>query len=131
MPGDTTDRAMDAIEEDEVLGTISTPRHEVVRYRIGHDSGDVFEKGGDYDGPTLVLEVSGTADAKAMLDAISTSAARIEALEREIATERALADKAIAAEQARATAAEAALAAAMAGAVRVKTDSQSDSKVIK
>ena len=52
------------------VGTISTARHPVVRYHIGHETGDVFGRDCDYDGPTLTLEVADMADAVAMLRAI-------------------------------------------------------------
>lgn len=60
---------------DDAVGEISTPRHPVVRYRIGIDRGDVFVTGGDYDGMTLVLEAADLSDAQAMLQAISAPAA--------------------------------------------------------
>lgn len=62
---------MDPLFDDEMTGTIRTARHPVVRYRAGHESGDLFEEGQDYDGLTLTIEVSGKADVQAMLDAIS------------------------------------------------------------
>lgn len=59
---------------DDAVGEISTPRHPVVRYRIGIDCGDVFVTGGDYDGMTLVLEAADLSDAQAMLQAIAAPA---------------------------------------------------------
>lgn len=59
---------------DDAVGEISTPRHPVVRYRIGIDRGDVFVTGGDYDGMTLVLEAADLSDAQAMLQAIAAPA---------------------------------------------------------
>lgn len=60
----------DPLDQTEITGTISTPRHAVVRYRAGHESGELFAEGVDYDGFTLTIEVSGKADALAMLEAI-------------------------------------------------------------
>ncbi|AKG94540.1 hypothetical protein Shpa_29 [Paracoccus phage Shpa] len=57
--------------DTEMTGTISTARHQVVRYRAGHESGDLFEEGQDFDGLTLTIEVADAADARAMLNAIS------------------------------------------------------------
>ena len=59
---------------DDAVGEISTPRHPVVRYRIGIDRGDVFVTGGDYDGMTLVMEAADLSDAQAMLQAIAAPA---------------------------------------------------------
>lgn len=63
----------DYLDGHEITGTISTERHEVVRYRAGHESGDIFEEDVDYDGFTLTIEVSGHDDALAMLDAIRSA----------------------------------------------------------
>lgn len=60
----------DPLDAAEITGTISTSRHPVVRYRAGHECGDLFAEGDDYDGFTLTIEVSGAADALAMLEAI-------------------------------------------------------------
>jgi hypothetical protein len=60
----------DYLDDHEITGTISTERHAVVRYRAGHQSGEMFEEGDDFDGFTLTIEVSGRDDALAMLDAI-------------------------------------------------------------
>lgn len=62
----------------QTTGTISTARHAVVRYRIGHDSGDTFGAGSDYDGFTLTIEVSGRDDALAMLEAIKKATGGVE-----------------------------------------------------
>ena len=74
---------MTDLHDTEMTGTISTARHQVVRYRAGHESGDLFEEGQDFDGLTLTIEVADAADAQAMLDAISwrplTKAQRMEA----------------------------------------------------
>lgn len=56
---------------DEITGAIATPRHPVVRWRSGHECGDLFAEGDDYDGHTLTVETSGHADALAMIEAIS------------------------------------------------------------
>lgn len=37
---------------DEITGTIGP-----LRYRFGHESGDLFEEGDDFDGLTLTIEV--------------------------------------------------------------------------
>ncbi|WP_304615871.1 hypothetical protein [Paracoccus sp. (in: a-proteobacteria)] len=67
----------------EKTGTICTDRFEAVRYRYGHDFGDTFGEGSDYDGLALTVECADAADAQAMLDAISwrplTKAQRMEA----------------------------------------------------
>ena len=63
----------DYLDDHEITGTISTARHAVVRYRAGHESGDIFEADVDYDGFTLTIEVSGRDDALAMLEAISSA----------------------------------------------------------
>lgn len=60
----------DPLDDTEITGTISTSRHAVVRYRAGHECGDLFTEGDDFDGYTLTIEVSGAADALAMLEAI-------------------------------------------------------------
>jgi len=60
----------DPLDEDEITGTLSTSRHPVVRYRAGFESGELFAEGDDYEGFTLTIEVSGAADALAMLEAI-------------------------------------------------------------
>ena len=66
---------MTDLHDTEMTGTISTARHQVVRYRAGHESGDLFEEGQDFDGLTLTIEVADAADAQAMLDAISAAPA--------------------------------------------------------
>ena len=68
-----TERLTD--EAPEKTGTISTDRFEAVRYRYGHDCGDTFGEGSDYDGLALTVECADAADAQAMLDAISSSPA--------------------------------------------------------
>ena len=60
----------DNLDDTEITGTISTSRHRDVRYRIGRESGDLFEEDQDFDGITLTIEVSGRDDALAMLKAI-------------------------------------------------------------
>ena len=65
---------MTDLHDTEMTGTISTARHQVVRYRAGHESGDLFEEGQEFDGLTLTIEVADVADARAMLDAISRRA---------------------------------------------------------
>jgi hypothetical protein len=60
----------DPLDNDEITGTLSTSRHAVVRYRAGHESGELFAEGDEYDGLTLTIEISGAADAMAMLEAI-------------------------------------------------------------
>jgi hypothetical protein len=60
----------DPLDHTEVTGTIRTPRHAKVRFRAGHECGDLFTEGDEYDGFTLTIEVSGLADAMAMVEAI-------------------------------------------------------------
>jgi hypothetical protein len=60
----------DPLDHTEVTGTISTPRHAAVRFRAGHECGDLFAEGDEYDGFTLTIEVSGLDDARAMVEAI-------------------------------------------------------------
>jgi hypothetical protein len=60
----------DYLDDHEITGTISTSRHREVRYRAGHECGDLFEEGDEFDGFTLTIEVSGRDDALAMLEAI-------------------------------------------------------------
>lgn len=60
----------DHLDDAEITGTISTPRHAAVRYRVGQECGEIFEEGVDFDGFTLTIEVSGRDDALAMLEAI-------------------------------------------------------------
>jgi hypothetical protein len=60
----------DPLDQTEVTGKISTPRHAAVRYRAGHECGDLFAEGDEYDGFTLTIEVSGLDDAMAMVEAI-------------------------------------------------------------
>jgi hypothetical protein len=60
----------DPLDHSEVTGTISTPRHAGVRYRAGHECGDLFTEGDEFDGFTLTIEVSGLDDAMAMVEAI-------------------------------------------------------------
>jgi hypothetical protein len=60
----------DPLDHTEVTGTISTPRHAAVRFRAGHECGDLFTEGDEFDGFTLTIEVSGFADAMAMVEAI-------------------------------------------------------------
>jgi hypothetical protein len=60
----------DPLDHTEITGTISTPRHAAVRFRAGHECGDLFAEGDEYDGFTLTIEVSGLDDAMAMLEAI-------------------------------------------------------------
>jgi hypothetical protein len=64
----------DEPDDDEITGTITTPRHEAVRYRIGQESGNVFTEDEEFDGLTLTIEVSGRRDAMAMLRAIGGGA---------------------------------------------------------
>ena len=61
----------DPLYNTEISGTISTGRHRVVRYRAGHECGELFEEGQEFDGFTLTIEVSGHDDAMAMLRTIS------------------------------------------------------------
>tara|TARA_R110002051_G_C8754381_1_gene500681 strand:+ start:2995 stop:3210 length:216 start_codon:yes stop_codon:yes gene_type:complete len=61
---------MDALEHKDVTGTISTDRHRTVRFRAGSEYGDLFEENVEFDGYTLTIEVSGEADALAMIEAI-------------------------------------------------------------
>lgn len=74
---------MTDLHDEEMTGTISTARHQVVRYRAWHESGDLFEEGQDFDGLTLTIEVADAADAQAMLDAISSRAAPADDLRAE------------------------------------------------
>lgn len=70
----------DPLFDEELTGTTSTARHRAVRYRAGHESGDMFEPDVEYDGLTLTIEVSGRDDALAMIDAISGRADLSDAL---------------------------------------------------
>ncbi|MGN7869595.1 hypothetical protein [Paracoccus sp. 22332] len=67
----TDHHLMDLDMDSGVVGTISTARHPVVRYSIGHEGGDVFGLDSDYDGPTLTVEVADLDDACAMLSDIA------------------------------------------------------------
>jgi hypothetical protein len=60
----------DPLDHTEVTGEISTPRHAAVRFRAGHECGDLFAEGDEFDGFTLTIEVSGLDDAMAMVEAI-------------------------------------------------------------
>lgn len=60
----------DFLDHNGITGTISTSRHREVRWRTGHESGDVFVEGEEFDGFTLTIEVSGRDDALEMLEAI-------------------------------------------------------------
>lgn len=60
----------DDLDDTEMTGVISTSRHGAVRWRAGHECGELFEEGQDFDGLTLTIEISGKADALAMLEAI-------------------------------------------------------------
>jgi len=60
----------DPLGYKDVTGTISTERHRAVRFRAGMECGDCFEEGVEFDGYTLTIEVSGEADAMAMIEAI-------------------------------------------------------------
>lgn len=60
----------DFLDTGEITGTISTSRHREVRFRAGHQSGDLFVEGEEFDGFTLTIEVSGRDDALAMVEAI-------------------------------------------------------------
>lgn len=65
----------------EITGTIATPRHQLVRYRAGPESGCVFDCddkpgcGKCFDGLTLTIEIADMADARAMLAVLSQSTA--------------------------------------------------------
>ena len=63
----------DPLFDSELTGTIRTTRHAQVRYRAGHESGDLFEEGDEFDGLTLTIEISGIEDARAMIEAIEAS----------------------------------------------------------
>lgn len=58
----------DPLDEDEITGVIRTARHAHVRYRAGHECGEIFEEGVDFDGFTLTIEVSGAEDALKMIE---------------------------------------------------------------
>ena len=62
---------IDPLFDADMTGTIATSRHEAVRYRAGPSYGETFSEDEHYDGLSLTLEVSGTADAEAMLAAIA------------------------------------------------------------
>lgn len=66
---------IDPLFDADMTGTIATSRHEAVRYRAGPSYGETFSEDEHYDGLSLTLEVSGTADAEAMLAAIAKPAA--------------------------------------------------------
>lgn len=55
---------------DEASGEIRTNRHARVRYRFGHECGDVFKENDDFDGTTLRIECADWGEAKDMLAAI-------------------------------------------------------------
>ena len=61
---------MDRLEDTEIRGTISNGRNRSIRFRAGHESGDIFEQDVDFDGYTLTVEVSGEDDALTMIEAI-------------------------------------------------------------
>ena len=66
---------MTDLHDTEMTGTISTARHQVVRYVAELNCGRAFGPGCEYEGPTLTIEVADAADAQAMLDAISAAPA--------------------------------------------------------
>jgi hypothetical protein len=57
-------------EDFESSGHIRTNRHDRVRYRFGHNSGDVFREDDDFEGTTLTIECADWNEAKDMLAAI-------------------------------------------------------------
>ena len=48
----------------ELTGLVTVAPGHQRRYRIGHDSGDVFSEDDDYDGVTLTIEATGIEDAQ-------------------------------------------------------------------
>jgi hypothetical protein len=80
---------------EDTTGTIWTPRHPAVRWRIGYDSGECFAPGQDYDGLTLTLEAASPDDARAMLRAVECFDGCLSTLRRtegDLASARALLD---------------------------------------
>lgn len=63
IPGD--DDHTDAPEE--VTGTIPGPHGRSVRYRIGHECGDIFAEDEDFNGLTLTIETPSIEGAEALL----------------------------------------------------------------
>lgn len=61
------------LQQHEMAGTTRTPRHAAVRFRAGPQCGELFAEGVEFDGLTLTIEISGYADAEAMLQAIRLS----------------------------------------------------------
>jgi hypothetical protein len=54
----------------EIVSTLIKPNGLETPYRIGNDSGDVFEEGDDFDGMTLTIAVTSAEEAQAMIAAI-------------------------------------------------------------
>lgn len=62
----------DPLHDKDIAGLTHTARHERVRWRAGQECGEgLFEDGVEFDGLTLTIEISGEADALAMIEAIT------------------------------------------------------------
>ena len=66
----------DQLFDNSITGTISNGRNKSIRFRAGHYSGDVFEPESEFDGLTLILEVSGWEDAETMIKAVEAIGAK-------------------------------------------------------
>lgn len=56
---------------DEIVGTLTDARFPAWRYRIGGESGDVFETDDDFDGTALTIEVDGVEEGQRLFEAIA------------------------------------------------------------
>lgn len=57
----------DREDTDELIGHLTGPRQQRLRYRIGESCGDLFEEDDDFDGLTLTVELPSLEDGEAIV----------------------------------------------------------------